>query len=104
MAALLAGTGAPTFRLLLSRVKASLLSALVHSELPFKAVLSELFKSGDGPSEQPHFQSALNLEDGNEQRSLQGFRRAGVEVKRLQVNQHLPAPVAAPQGSLSVSL
>ena len=104
MAALLAGTGAPTFRLLLSRVKASLLSALVHSELPFKTVLSELSKSGDGLNEQPHFQSALNLEDGNEQGRLQGFRRAGVDVKRLQVNQHLLAPVAAPQNSLSVSL
>ena len=104
MAALLASAGAPTFRLLLSRVKASLLSALVHSELPFKTVLSELSNSGDGLNEQPHFQSALNLEDGNEQGSLQGFRRAGVEVKRLQVNQHLPAPAASPQGSLSASL
>lgn len=72
-----------------------MLSALVHSELPFKAVLNELSKGGDGQSEQPHFQSALNLEDGNEQGSLQGFRRAGVEVKRLQVKQCLPAPVAA---------
>ena len=85
-ALVLAGTGAPTFRLLLSRVKASVLSALVHSELPFEMVLSELSKSGDGQNEQPQFQSALNLEDGNEQGSLRGFRRAGVEVKRLQVS------------------
>ena len=88
----MAGTGAPTFRQLLGRVKAGVLSALVHSELPFKAVMSALCQHADAEDDVPRFQSALNLEDGQEQGSLPGFHKCGLKVKRLQVCARLLLP------------
>ncbi len=80
-----AHAGAPTFRQLLARVKAGVLSALVHSEVPFKVVMSALCQNASAQEDVPRFQSALNLEHGNEQGSLPGFSKCGLKVKRLQV-------------------
>jgi non-ribosomal peptide synthetase component F len=82
--------GAPTVRQLLGRVKAGVLSALVHSELPFKEVLAALSQSADDVDDMPRFQSALNLEDNKSQGSLRGFTEAGLDVARLQVKWHCP--------------
>ena len=86
----MADAGAPTFRQLLGRVKASVLSALVHSEVPFTAVMSALCENISAQEDIPRFQSALNLEDGNVQGFLPGFSRCGLKARRLQVR---PAPL-----------
>ena len=62
-----------------------MLSALVHSEVPFRVVMRALCQTADCPEDIPRFQSALNLEDGNEQGRLPGFTKCGLEVRRLQV-------------------
>ena len=69
-------------------MKAGILSALVHSELPFKVVLAALSQSADDVNDMPRFQSALNLEDSSSRGSLRGFRKAGLDVARLQVKWH----------------
>ena len=69
----------------MGRVKAGVLSALVHSEVPFKAVMSTLCQNAKAQEDIPRFQSALNLENSNEQGSLPGFSTCGLKVKRLQV-------------------
>lgn len=57
----------------------------MHSEVPFKAVMGALCQNAEAQEDIPRFQSALNLENGDEQGSLPGFSKCSLKVKRLQV-------------------